>query len=66
MTDARDTRETHFAHFLVLGREAQAGAIRRLATVGHSPQTIAAATRLSVEQVKRILEADRDSHGAAR
>ncbi|MGA7540620.1 MAG: hypothetical protein WBW93_17825 [Steroidobacteraceae bacterium] len=43
-------------HFLALGREAQAGAVRRMAAVGHSPTTIAAATRLSEEQIRQILE----------
>ncbi len=32
-------------------------AARRMAAVGHSPETIAAATRLSVAQVRCILEA---------
>lgn len=31
-------------------------AVRRMAAVGHSPETIATATRLSVEQVLGILE----------
>jgi hypothetical protein len=43
-------------HFLALGREAQARAIRRMAAAGNSVATIAAATRLSLEQIQRIQE----------
>lgn len=42
-------------HFLLLDREQQAQAIRRMANTGWSDSSIAAATRLSVEQVRRIL-----------
>jgi hypothetical protein len=48
------------AHFLLLSRAEQAGAIRRLATLGWSDFTISAATRLSVEQVRRILAGSLD------
>lgn len=42
--------------FLTKGQEAMEQAVRRMAAVGHSPETIAMATRLSVEQVLGILE----------
>jgi DNA invertase Pin-like site-specific DNA recombinase len=42
-------------HFTVLSREEQASAIRRLAATGQGEHTIARATGLSVEQVRRIL-----------
>lgn len=42
-------------HFHALNFEEQANAIRRLATMGMSDHGIAAATRLSVEFVRRIL-----------
>jgi hypothetical protein len=55
------------AHFHALERAQQANAIRRLATSGMSDHTIAAATRLSVEMVRRILteaELQPDRHSA--
>ena len=42
-------------HFLMLPPAEQANAIRRLARAGMSDSTIASATRLSIEQVRRIL-----------
>lgn len=42
-------------YFLLLTPEQQADAIRRLARTGVSDHGIAAATRLSVEMVRRIL-----------
>ena len=42
-------------HFLLLTREEQHAAIRRLASSGMNEYTIAAATRLSVEQIRRAL-----------
>jgi hypothetical protein len=45
----------HLHHFLLLDREQQAQAIRRMANTGWSESSIAAASRLSVEQVRRIL-----------
>jgi len=51
-------RELH--HFQLLDREQQAQAIRRLAASGMSENTIAAATRLSVEQIRRILAERRE------
>jgi hypothetical protein len=42
-------------NFVALSREQQAAAIRRMATTGWSEYSIAQATRLSVEQVRRIL-----------
>ena len=45
------------AHFLALNREQQAEAIRRLALLDYSDDCIAAATRLSVEYVRRLLAA---------
>jgi ABC-type phosphate/phosphonate transport system ATPase subunit len=44
-------------HFLLLSSDEQAAAIRRLARLGWSPYAIATATRLSVEQIARVLEA---------
>ncbi len=42
-------------HFWLLTTDEQAGAIRRMATSGWPEYSIAAATRLSVEQIRRIL-----------
>ena len=42
-------------HFAELPPEAQRGAIQRLAARGYTDTSIAAATRLSVEQVRRVL-----------
>jgi len=42
-------------HFEQLDREAQERAIRRLAQEGMSEYSIAAATRLSVEMIRRVL-----------
>jgi hypothetical protein len=41
--------------FLALSAEQQAQVIRRMAAAGWSDQGIASATRLSVEQVRRVL-----------
>jgi DNA invertase Pin-like site-specific DNA recombinase len=46
-------RELH--HFLLLDRDQQAQAVRRLISSGMSETTAAAATKLSVEQIRRIL-----------
>jgi hypothetical protein len=43
------------AYFLMLTRDEQVQAIRRLAASGLSDHTISAATQLSVEQVRAIL-----------
>lgn len=48
--------EARMRHFLTLNREAQIGTIRRLAAAGHSSATIAAATRLSEEQIRSLLK----------
>jgi ABC-type phosphate/phosphonate transport system ATPase subunit len=45
-------------HFEHLDREQQEQAIRRLAADGMSEHSIARATRLSVEQVRRVLAAE--------
>jgi hypothetical protein len=50
------TDQDRLRHFLALGHEAQAGAIRRMAAAGHSAATIAAATKLSEEQIRGVLE----------
>lgn len=42
-------------HFHTLDREQQAQAIRRLASLGQGEHTIAHATGLSVEQIRRVL-----------
>ena len=47
------SRELH--HFLLLTVTEQAEAIKRMAASGWSEYTIAAASRLSVEQVRRVL-----------
>ena len=44
-------------HFQALSHTDQIAAIKQLAHQGMSPYAIAAATRLSVEEVKRILGA---------
>jgi hypothetical protein len=44
-------------HHLVAGRDALEAAARRLCARGHSPETIAIATGLTVEAVNRILRA---------
>lgn len=43
-------------HFASLNCEQQADAIRRLAAAGHGETTISAATSLSVEQIRRVLD----------
>lgn len=48
-------RPRELRHFLLLDREQQAQAIRRLAVSGMLEHTISAVTGLSVEQVRRIL-----------
>ncbi len=48
-------------HFRALEHEQQTEAIRRLAAMGQSEFTIARATGLSVEMVKRILAAMENS-----
>lgn len=45
-------------HFELLDREEQESAIRRLAREGMSEYSIAAATRLSVEMIRRVLAAE--------
>jgi hypothetical protein len=42
-------------HFRTMDQDQQAQAIRRLANAGQSDHTIAAATGLSVEMVRRII-----------
>lgn len=51
----RMSRERELRHFLLLDRAQQAQAIKRLAFSGMRESTIAAATGLSVEAVRRIL-----------
>ena len=50
---ASPQRELH--HFVMLDRDQQAAAIRRLAASGVSDYGIAAATRLSVEFVRTVI-----------
>ena len=45
-------------HFLTLDQAQQADAIRRLHAAGQSELTIAAATRLSLEQIRSVLAFD--------
>lgn len=47
--------ERELIHFLLLDRDQQAQAIRRMAALGWSEYGIASATRLSVEQVRRVI-----------
>lgn len=49
------TRGRELLHFSLLSPEQQADAIRRLSAQGISDFTIAAATRLSIEMIRRIL-----------
>lgn len=54
-------RELHY--FLLLSRDQQLEAIRRLHALGWSDYGIASATRLSVEQIRRLLgEQQETSH----
>jgi hypothetical protein len=56
MTVAAVPRE--LMHFLLLPADQQAQVIRRMAAAGWSDQGLAAATRLSVEQIRRLLTGD--------
>jgi hypothetical protein len=49
------TRERELFHFLLLDRAEQESAIRRLVASGMPEYTIATATGLSIEQVRRVL-----------
>jgi hypothetical protein len=49
------TAPRELVHFLLLTPEERSAAIRRLAALGWSELSIAAATRLSVEQIRRVL-----------
>jgi hypothetical protein len=49
------TRERELKHFLLLDRVEQEAAIRRLAASGMHDYSIATATSLSVEQIRRVL-----------
>ncbi len=53
-------------HFELLDREEQERAIRRLAREGMSEYAIAAATRLSVEMIRRVLAVDAETNTDAR
>ena len=48
-------RSRELLHFLLLDRDQQVQAIRRLRAQGMSVSTISAATRLSIEQLNEIL-----------
>jgi hypothetical protein len=48
-------------YFLMLPRNEQIAAIKRLAAAGQSEQTIAAATKLSVEQIRELLSEEKES-----
>jgi hypothetical protein len=50
-------RERELRHFMLLDRDEQEAAIRRLAASGMSDYGIATTTRLTVQQVRRILAA---------
>jgi hypothetical protein len=49
------TRARELRHFLLLDRSEQEVAIRRLAASGMNDYGIAAATRLSVEMIRRVI-----------
>jgi len=49
-------------HFLLLTPEERAAAIRRLAAQGWSELSIAAATRLSVEMIRRVLATEAETN----
>lgn len=50
------TAPRELVQFLLLSPEEQAQAIRRLAAAGWKPEDIANTTRLSVEQIRKVLE----------
>lgn len=51
----RPSTPRELMHFLLLTHDQQVQAIRRLHAMGMSDHTIAAATRLSVEMIRRLL-----------
>jgi len=51
----RDDEDARRLHFRGLGPEQQRHAMQRLANAGSSPQTIARATGLTIEQVREAL-----------
>lgn len=55
----RPTRERELRYFLLLDRSEQEAALRRLAAAGLGDYSIATASGLSVEQVRRILTESR-------
>jgi hypothetical protein len=55
--NAPPIKERELAHSMILSRDEQKTAICRLAKSGMSEHSIATATRLSVEQVRRVLGA---------
>jgi hypothetical protein len=50
-----DIERARMQHFRALEQDQQAQAIQRLALAGQSEQTIASATGLSVEMIRRVL-----------
>lgn len=56
MTISDADQDAHMRHFNSLPYQEQLAAIRRLAATGQSERTIAAATALSVEMIRRVLE----------
>jgi DNA invertase Pin-like site-specific DNA recombinase len=56
----KNPRERELHHFLLLDRQQQAQALRRMVASGMSERTVAAASGLSVEQVRRVI-ADSDA-----
>lgn len=53
--ESSPARSRELLHFLLLDRDQQVQAIRRLRAQGMSVSTISAATRLSIEQLNEIL-----------
>ena len=58
-------RERELHYFRLLDPQAQREAIWRLAASGMSDRTIAAATALSVEQIRRVIAENNAPKGAA-
>ncbi len=50
------TARRELVQFLLLSPEEQAQAIRRLAAAGWKPEAIASTTRLSVEQIRNVID----------
>jgi ABC-type phosphate/phosphonate transport system ATPase subunit len=56
LSGSQDHDEARMRAFHAMDRDAQAAAIKRLAAIGWTENRIARATKLSVEQIRRVLE----------